>query len=596
MKLRISVLLIMIQMTAFAAYSQTTDFTYQGRLYDNSLPPTALYDFEFRLFDLQVGGTQQGPTLQAAAVQVTNGIFTLPLNFGNQFTGSPRFLNIAVRPAGPGAYTQLVPRQSITSTPYAIRSLNSASADTATTATNATNATNATTATNALNLGGIAASQYVVTTDPRLSDTRNPTANSGFYIQNQNGGPQASSNFYLSGTGSAFIFDADNHYRILGSRVLSVDGTSNVFVGVQAGQNNGSGVANTFVGTAAGQANTSGGTNSFFGASAGAANNVGGGNSYFGTSAGAANQTGSGNSFFGTSAGSANTAFSNSFFGINAGAANTGGHSNSFFGAYAGDSTIGGTSNAFFGAAAGDVNTSGGNNSFFGAAAGPANSGGASNTFIGNLSGLGNTSGNRNTFIGDTSGINSLTGSNNSSLGSNTSYTSGNLTYSTVIGSDAVGVFSNQVMLGRASLDTVRIGALSAATSTQLCINPSLILSACSSSRIYKQNIRPFSSGLDLVRRLRPVTYDWIESKEHDLGLIAEEVADIEPLLVTHNQKGEIQGVKYDQISVALINAVKEQQAQIEKQQQIIESQQQQLIEMKKLICSTNKLTEFCKE
>jgi hypothetical protein len=581
MKLRISVLLVLTQIAAFAVYSQTTDFTYQGRLYDNSLQPTAVYDFEFRLFDLQVGGTQQGPTLQAGSVQVTNGIFTVQLNFGNVFPGSQRFLNIVVRPAGPGAYTQLTPRQPITSTPYAVRSLNSSSADTAG---------------NALNLGNLPPGHYVATTDPRLSDTRNPTANSGFYIQNQNGGPQSSSNFYISGTGSAFIFDADNHYRILGNRVLSVDGTSNVFVGVQAGQSNGLGVANTFVGTAAGQANTSGGTNSFFGASAGAANTSGAGNSFFGTSAGAANQTGTGNAFFGTSAGAANTAFSNSFFGINAGAANTSGHSNSFFGANAGDSTIGGTGNAFFGASAGDANTSGDNNSFFGVSAGPANSGGALNTFIGNLAGLGNTSGNRNTFVGDRSGINSVSGSNNTALGAGISFSSTNLSYATAIGSEAVAVSSNQIMLGRSSLDTVRIGTLGGATATQLCVGPSLVLSACSSSRIYKQNIRPFAPGLDIVRRLRPVTYDWIESREHDLGLIAEEVADIEPLLVTHNQKGEIQGVKYDQISLALINAVKEQQAQIDGQQKLIETQQRQISELKKLVCLTNRLAESCKE
>jgi hypothetical protein len=37
----------------------------------------------------------------------------------------------------------------------------------------------------------------------------------------------------------------------------------------------------------------------------------------------------------------------------------------------------------------------------------------------------------------------------------------------------------------------------------------------------------------------------------------------VEPLLVTHNNKGEIEGVKYDRITVALINGMKEQQEQI---------------------------------
>jgi len=48
-----------------------------------------------------------------------------------------------------------------------------------------------------------------------------------------------------------------------------------------------------------------------------------------------------------------------------------------------------------------------------------------------------------------------------------------------------------------------------------------------------------------------------------DLGLGAEEVAAVEPLLVTYNSKGEVEGVKYDRIAVVLLNAVKEQQEQI---------------------------------
>ena len=98
------------------------------------------------------------------------------------------------------------------------------------------------------------------------------------------------------------------------------------------------------------------------------------------------------------------------------------------------------------------------------------------------------------------------------------------------------------------------------------------MLALCSSSRRYKDNILPFDGGLELVKRFRPVTFDWKERGEHDLGLIAEEVAEIEPLLVTHNRDGEIEGVKYDQVTMALINAVKEQQAQIQQQQRQIET------------------------
>lgn len=49
-----------------------------------------------------------------------------------------------------------------------------------------------------------------------------------------------------------------------------------------------------------------------------------------------------------------------------------------------------------------------------------------------------------------------------------------------------------------------------------------------------------------------------------DVGFGAEDVAKINPLFVTYNDKGEIEGVKYDRLSVVFVNGFKEQQAQIE--------------------------------
>ncbi len=128
--------------TVNAPQTAATTFTYQGKLTDGSVPAAANYDFEFRLYDAVSGGTQQGATVQKLAVPVATGIFTASLDFGNQFPGADRFLDISVRPAGSGLFTPLTPRQAITSAPHAVRSLSAATADTATNATNAVNATN----------------------------------------------------------------------------------------------------------------------------------------------------------------------------------------------------------------------------------------------------------------------------------------------------------------------------------------------------------------------------------------------------------------------------------------------------------------------
>lgn len=141
---------------------------------------------------------------------------------------------------------------------------------------------------------------------------------------------------------------------------------------------------------------------------------------------------------------------------------------------------------------------------------------------------------------------------------------------------------------------TVSISTLAAATATNLCRNGTK-LADCSSSLRYKERIAPFSAGLNLLNRLRPVTFKWKERDERDVGLIAEEVAQVEPLFVTHNAAGEIQGVKYDQLSVALINAVKEQQSQIEQQREQIKKQQSLIEDLRKLVCRDNSNEDVCK-
>src|SRR5438309_2930732 len=250
--------------------AQASSFTYQGRLTDGGTAANGNYDLQFALFDSLSGGAQIGSTQTLNTVAVSNGVFSVALDFGaSSFSGANRFLEISARPSGAGSFTLLTPRQQVTSTPYAIRSVNASSADTA---TNATNATNATTATNATQLGGIAASQYVQTNDSRLSDARPPRPGSSNYIQNT-ASPQASSNFNISGNGTAGgtlsgnVLNATTQFKLDGSRILSNLGTDNLFAGV-----------------AAGAANT-GGSNAFFGALAGAANITGFSNSFFGTRA-----------------------------------------------------------------------------------------------------------------------------------------------------------------------------------------------------------------------------------------------------------------------------------------------------------------------
>lgn len=147
---------------------------------------------------------------------------------------------------------------------------------------------------------------------------------------------------------------------------------------------------------------------------------------------------------------------------------------------------------------------------------------------------------------------------------------------------------NNGTQMTIAAGGAVSINTLGSAGSTQLCRNASNQISTCSSSLRYKTNIQPFIGGLSVLNRLRPITFDWKQGGMHDLGFGAEDIAAIEPLLVTRNDKGEVEGVKYDRITAVLVNAVKEQQEQINQQQQ-------QIVGLKKLVCQRNRRAAVCK-
>src|SRR5438477_4988511 len=105
-----------------SAFAQGTAFTYEGRLSDNGAPANGSYDLEFTIYDALTGGSVVGGPIFNAPTAVSNGLFTVTLDFGTGvFTGPPRFLEIGVRTNGSDMdHTTLSPRQPITATPYAI--------------------------------------------------------------------------------------------------------------------------------------------------------------------------------------------------------------------------------------------------------------------------------------------------------------------------------------------------------------------------------------------------------------------------------------------------------------------------------------------
>ena len=130
------VLTALLALAANVALAQTSTITYQGRLTDGGTAANGTYDLRFTLWDAVISGNQipvgSPITLTKTGVNVTNGVFTVQLDFGaSSFPGADRYLEISVKHPADAAYTPLVPRQQLTSSPYAIRTLSAATADSA---------------------------------------------------------------------------------------------------------------------------------------------------------------------------------------------------------------------------------------------------------------------------------------------------------------------------------------------------------------------------------------------------------------------------------------------------------------------------------
>ena len=78
-----------------------------------------------------------------------------------------------------------------------------------------------------------------------------------------------------------------------------------------------------------------------------------------------------------------------------------------------------------------------------------------------------------------------------------------------------------------------------------------------------KTNVETLTGSLDAVKAMRGVSYDWIENGNSEVGVIAQEVEEVIPDVVSTNDQG-IKSVKYGNLVGVLIEAIKEQQQRIE--------------------------------
>jgi hypothetical protein len=100
------------------------------------------------------------------------------------------------------------------------------------------------------------------------------------------------------------------------------------------------------------------------------------------------------------------------------------------------------------------------------------------------------------------------------------------------------------------------------------------LLGHLTSSRRHKEDIKTMDDASETLYRLRPVTYRYKKEIDRnqalDYGLIAEEVAEVDPNLALRNGQGEIESVRYNTINVMLLNEfLKEHKAFVDEQAKV---------------------------
>jgi uncharacterized coiled-coil protein SlyX len=242
---------------------------------------------------------------------------------------------------------------------------------------------------------------------------------------------------------------------------------------------------------------------------------------------------------------------------------NTTGTDNTATGTVALLNNTGGSNNTATGSFALQANTTGNLNTATGLSTLYSNTTGIGNTAVGGGALVLNTTGAGNTAIGEGALSSNTIGNGNIAIGAFAGHalTTGN--QNIVIGNpNAVAGESNTMRIGGSLLQTrafiagIRGVATENNDAVNVVIDSAGQLGTVSSSRRFKKEIKPMDTASEAILALQPVTFHYKSDKTNrsEFGLIAEEVAEINPDLVVRDENGEIYTVRYEAVNAMLLN------------------------------------------
>ncbi|MEO7724928.1 MAG: tail fiber domain-containing protein [Chthoniobacterales bacterium] len=268
--------------------------------------------------------------------------------------------------------------------------------------------------------------------------------------------------------------------------------------------------------------------------------------------------------------------------------------------------------NALFSLTTGDNNTAvgfqalfshtnGDNNTAVGSLALQNNTDGLANTAAGSNAMLNNTTGDANTAVGMFSLYNNTTGLRNTTIGVE-SLKRTNGSDNVGVGYEAgmnIGTGSNNIDIGhpgtKGDSNIIRLGTVGIHTGTFIAgisgvtvptgvaviVDTNGHLGTTTSSARFKENIRPMNKASEAIFGLRPVAFRY--NKELDpagipqVGLIAEEVAKVDPDLVARDEEGKPYTVRYEAVNAMVLNEFLKEHKKVEEQADQIQRLEEQL-------------------
>jgi len=314
-----------------------------------------------------------------------------------------------------------------------------------------------------------------------------------------------------------------------------------------------------------------------------------------------------------------NTGTDNTAIGFNALYSNTSGYSNTAVGDQALFSNTNGPSNTAIGATA-LLNNNGTANTAIGANALVSNTTGNDNTATGSDALLSNRTGQLNTAYGAEALRSSATGRLNTAVGANALFNNSAGNGNIALGINAglsLTTGSNNIEIGNQGVpgedSTIRIGNYRTQTATYIAgISGAAVgngvgvivdtfghLGTVVSSERFKDNIKAMDKASEAILALKPVTFRYKKEIDPDgipqFGLVAEEVARVNPDLVVRDEKGEVYTVRYEAVNAMLLNEFLKEHRTVQQQQKEIDALKAELKGQRAFIQTMNDKVELHK-